>query len=140
MTSLVIAAGTAALILALSSATIVLVLTLATGIQLGVFSAMMLTLILELMNKKHEVAILRVLGAKRRDILESVLLRSLLIGAIGLAAGIGIGVLIGVLMEAAAAVELIATAATLTLGVSLAGGTGAAKSFWNLKASEVLRD
>lgn len=109
------------------------------GALAGVFGTVLLAMLLRITSRKQEVVILRVLGAKRRDILNAILLRSIALGALGVGLGVGFGLISNHLLQAVTQYEIVWFAALSGLAASLSAGAVAGASMWQLKMSEVIR-
>ena len=110
------------------------------GLLPGILGATLLTLLVNLARKDREVAVLRVLGVKRTDILMAFTQRAFLLGLAGACTGVLAGIGIAIVMSVKVGMEMAALALLVCLGASLVGGAFAGKTVWQLQIAEVMRE
>ncbi len=110
------------------------------GLLPGILGVTLLTLLVNLARKDREVAVLRVLGVKRTDILMAFTQRAFLLGLAGACTGILAGMGIAIVMSVQVGIEMAALALLVCLGASLVGGAFAGKTVWQLQIAEVMRE
>lgn len=110
------------------------------GALAGMFGTVLLAMILRITSRKQEVVILRVLGAKKSDILGAILLRSAVLGALGVGLGVGFGLIASHLLQVVTKYEIVWFALLSGVAASLSAGAVAGASTWQFKMSEVIRN
>ncbi len=110
------------------------------GLLPGILGVTLFTLLINLARKGREVAVLRVLGAKRMDILVAFTQRAFLLGLAGAFTGILVGIGISIVTSVPVGIENATVALVVCLGASLLGGAFAGKTIWQLQIAEVMRE